>query len=220
MPSSTALKSAVESAPPRLRGVFHQWAFVAALPLGLALVVSAETSRARTAAAAFAASVVTMFGASALYHRRTWSPTWRARLRRLDHSAIYGLIAGTYTPFGLLALDGSWRIAVLAIVWGGAVSAIVLTLLLPSAPKWMTAAIGVGLGWVGVVALPQLVDKAGVAASLLALAGGVCYTLGAIVYVLRRPNPFPGAFAYHEVFHAFVVAAVALQYVAVALVVL
>ena len=208
------------SEKPRLRGVLHQYAFFVAVTLGIVLVASSDTARERLAATVFAGAVAAMFGASALYHRRTWSPTWRARLRRLDHSAIYGLIAGTYTPFGLLALDGSWRIAVLAIVWGGAVSAIVLTLLLPSAPKWMTAAIGVGLGWVGVVALPQLVDKAGVAASLLALAGGVCYTLGAIVYVLRRPNPFPGAFAYHEVFHAFVVAAVALQYVAVALVVL
>ena len=205
---------------PRLRGVWHQWAFVAAIPAGLTLGFAAETPRARAAAAVFATSVVLMFGASALYHRITWSPSRRIWLRRLDHAGIYGLIAGTYTPFGLLVLDGAWRAVVLAVVWSGALLALALKLLWPSGPKWISAAVGVGLGWVGAAAFPELVHAAGLAPPLLALAGGICYTLGAAVYLLRRPNPQPSVFGYHEVFHALVVAAVALQYAAVALVVL
>ena len=161
-----------------------------------------------------------MFGASALYHRITWSPSRRIWLRRLDHAGIYGLIAGTYTPFGLLVLDGAWRVVVLSVVWSGALLALALKLLWPSGPKWISAAVGVGLGWVGAAAFPELVHAAGLAPPLLALAGGICYTLGAAVYLLRRPNPQPSVFGYHEVFHALVVAAVALQYAAVALVVL
>ena len=207
------------TARPRLRGVLHQWAFVLALPLGVALVASADSGRARVAAAVFAASVVLMFGASALYHRVTWTPERRLWARRVDHAGIYGLIAGTYTPFGLLVLEGAWQVAVLAVVWSGTAAAFILKLLWPSGPKWISAVIALGLGWVGVVAFPELVGEAGLAAPLLALAGGVCYTLGALVYVARRPSPFPSDFGYHEVFHAFVVAAVALQYAAVTLIV-
>jgi hemolysin III len=205
---------------PRLRGVWHQWAFVLAVPAGLALVLAADTSRERVAAAVFAVSVVGMFGASALYHRITWSPERRIWMRRLDHAGIFGLIAGTYTPFGLLVLDGRWRIALLTIVWSGAFVAFALKLFWPSGPKWITALIAIGLGWVAVAAFPELVDKSGWTTPLLALAGGVCYTVGALVYVLRRPNPAPDVFGYHEVFHAFVTVAVAFQYAAVALVVL
>jgi hemolysin III len=220
-PGPVDAESAVSgpSPRPRLRGVWHQSAFVVAIPLGIMLVLSADTARARAAAAVFAASVALMFGASALYHRVTWSPTRRLWLRRLDHAGIFGLIAGTYTPFGLLVLEGSWRVAVLAIVWGGAAIALALKLLWPSGPKWISALVGVGLGWTGIAAFPELVDKAGLTAPLLALAGGVCYTLGAVIYVRRKPNPVPGVFGYHEVFHAVVIAAVALQYAAVALVV-
>ena len=204
---------------PRLRGVWHTWAFAVSLPAGALLVLSADSARARTAAAVFATSVVAMFGASALYHRVTWTPARRLWVRRLDHIGIYGLIAGTYTPFGLLVLAGAWRAVVLAIVWGGTALVTALNLLWPSGPKWVAAAVSVALGWVAIVAFPELVEGAGLTAPLLALAGGIFYTLGAVVYVSKRPNPIPGVFAYHEVFHALVVAAVALQYVAVALVV-
>jgi hemolysin III len=207
------------SARPRLRGVLHQWALLLALPTGALLVLAAEGSRARAAAAVFASSVIAMFGVSALYHRVTWSPGRRLLLRRLDHASIFVLIAGTYTPFGLLVLTGSWRIAVLAIVWTGAAAAVCLKLAWPEAPKWIAAAVGIGLGWVGVVAFPELWENAGAAATLLVLGGGVGYTLGAIVYVRAKPDPLPGVFGYHEVFHALVIAAVALQYAAVALVV-
>ncbi len=216
---SVDLDSAGAAVRPRLRGVWHQWAFVLAIPFGIALVLAAETPRTRSAAAVFAVSVVAMFGASALYHRVTWSPERRIWMRRLDHAGIYGLIAGTYTPFGLLVLDGAWRVTVLGIVWGGAAIAFVLKLFWPSGPKAVSALIGVGLGWVGAAAFPELVDNAGLAAPVLALAGGVCYTVGAVIYVLGKPDPLPGVFGYHEVFHALVVFAVAFQYAAVALIV-
>jgi hemolysin III len=160
-----------------------------------------------------------MFGVSALYHRVTWSPRRRLLIRRLDHATIYVLIAGTYTPFGLLVLTGAWRIGVLSVVWSGAAIAVFLKFAWPDAPKWVAALIGVALGWVGVVAFPELLDKAGTAATLLALAGGVCYTLGAVVYARERPDPRPRVFGYHEVFHALVIAAVAFQYAAVAIIV-
>ena len=204
---------------PRLRGVWHQWSFVLAIPLGVGLVVAAESPRARLAGAVFAVSVAAMFGVSALYHRVTWSPKWRPWLRRLDHATIYALIAGTYTPFGLLVLDGAWRVAVLAVVWSGAAVAIAQKLVWPSAPKWIAAAFGISLGWVGIVAFPQILENAGITVSVLVLAGGVCYTVGAVVYATGKPDPVPAVFGYHEVFHALVVLAVALQYASVAIVV-
>jgi hemolysin III len=205
---------------PRLRGILHEWAFYVTIPIGIVLGLLVDTSRGRVAAAVFAGSVVAMFGASALYHRFDWAPVARRRLRRLDHAGIYGLIAGTYTPFGLLVLSGAWRITVLGIVWTGALAAIVLKLFWGDAPKWLAAAIAVALGWVGVVVFPQLLDKTGVAASTLLLLGGLAYTLGAVVYARGRPDPFPVVFGYHEVFHAFTIAAVAMQYAAVAFFVL
>jgi hemolysin III len=205
---------------PRLRGVLHQWAFVASLAAGGALVVEAAGARARVAAAIFAATVAAMFGASALYHRVTWQPRPRRWLRRLDHAMIYSLIAGTYTPFGLLALSGAWRLTILAIVWTGALVAIVLKFVWVDAPKWLSAAIALGLGWVGVVAFPKIIGEVGWTSASLLFAGGILYSIGAIVYLLRRPDPLPNTFGYHEVFHAFVIGAVMLQYGGVALIVI
>jgi hemolysin III len=201
---------------PRLRGVLHEIGFFVALPLAALLPLAAEGTRARLSAAVFAGSVVTMFGASALYHRPTWTPTRRRWLRRLDHAGIYGLIAGSYTPFGLLVLDGAWRITVLAIVWTGAGLSILLKLFWCDGPKWLAAVLGIGLGWTGVVVYPQLVERLGVGPALLLLAGGLCYTAGAIVYARRKPDPVPRVFGYHEVFHALTIVAVACQYVVVA----
>jgi hemolysin III len=204
---------------PRLRGVSHTWAFVASIPAGLALLVAADSAEARLGAAIFGGAVAAMFGVSALYHRVNWTPHRRRWMRRLDHAAIYGLIAGTYAPFGLVALDGAWQVGVLATVWGGSLAAFALNLAWREGPKWTAAATAVGLGWVAIVAAPELARNAGLAPLLLAVAGGLLYSAGALVYVLRRPNPVPSHFAYHEVFHALVTAAVALQYAAVALVV-
>jgi hemolysin III len=205
---------------PRLRGLSHAIAFVIALPLGLALVLEADTGRGRLSAIVFAATVAAMFGASALYHSPNWREAPRRWLRRVDHAGIYALIAGTYTAFGLIALSGYWRWVVLSIVWAGALAGIVFKFAWLDAPKWISAVIGVALGWVGVVVAPQLLHAIGVGALLLVLAGGLLYTLGALVYALRRPDPRPAVFGFHEVFHVLVIAAVACQYSAVAFFVL
>lgn len=203
-----------------MRGLSHAIAFVFVLPLGAALVFDVHTLRGRIAALVFAASVATMFGASGLYHRVTWSSARRRWLRRVDHAGIYALIAGTYTPFGLLVLRGEWRLIMLAIVWTGAGAAVVLKVVWVDAPKWLSATIGIALGWIGVIVFPQLVARIGAGGSILVVVGGLAYTFGALVYALRRPNPFPATFGYHELFHAFVIAAVACHYAAVAFFVL
>jgi hemolysin III len=201
---------------PRLRGLSHAVAFLAAVPLGILLIVEAETSLGRVAALVFAASVVTMFGASGLYHSPPWPERTRRWLRRIDHAGVYGLIAGTYTAFGLLALQGNWRPVVLGIVWIGALAAIVFKFAWIDAPTWISSVIGVALGWVGVIVFPQLLDEIGLGGTLLVLIGGLLYTAGALVYAFRRPDPFPLVFGFHEVFHVLVIAAVACQYAAVA----
>jgi hemolysin III len=202
---------------PLLRGVLHQAAFSVAVVVGALLIAYADDgARTRTAAAVFAGSVVAMLGASALYHRVTWSPRVRPWMRRLDHAGIYALIAGTYTPVGLLSLHGSMRQVVLAVVWTGAAVAIVLKFAWVGSPKWLAAGIGLALGWVGVVTVPQIADENGAAAVALLAAGGLAYTAGAIVYAVRRPDPLPHIFGYHELFHALTLVAVACQYVAIA----
>lgn len=205
---------------PRFRGVLHQYAFFAALVVGAFLVVGAEGGVARISALVFALSVAVMLGVSALYHRVVWPPGPRRWIRRLDHAAIFLLIAGTYTPFCLVALDGAWRVTVLAIAWSGAFAAIVLKVTWIDAPRWVAAVLAVSLGWVGVVALPQILDSVGAVPLALIAVGGALYTAGAVIYALRRPDPVPSVFGYHELFHALVVAAAACQYVAVALFVL
>jgi hemolysin III len=212
--------AAASAERPRFRGVSHRIAFFLTLPLVAVLALEVDTSAGRVAAIAFGTSVAAMFGASALYHTVTWQDTTRRWMRRLDHAGIYALIAGTYTPVGLLILNGNWRLAVLGIVWVGAAMAIALKFLWVDGPKWLSAAIGVALGWVAVVVFPQILDRVGIAGSLLVLAGGIAYTAGAVVYALRRPDPFPTVFGYHEVFHALVIIAVACQYSAIAFYVL
>jgi hemolysin III len=201
---------------PRLRGVLHEVAFFVALVVGILLVTHADGARASTAAGVFAGSVAVMLGASALYHRVTWSVRARPWMRRLDHAGIYLLIAGTYTPVGLLTLRGTMRDVVLAVVWSGAAAAIVLKFVWVSAPKWLSAVIGIALGWVGVAAMPQVARYAGAAAVALLAVGGVAYTAGAIVYARRRPDPIPAVFGYHELFHALTIVGAACQYVAIA----
>ena len=196
--------------------MFHQYAFFAALVLGGLLIAAAPAGKTRIAAAIFAAAVAAMFGASALHYRVTWRERGYRWSRRIDHAGVYLAIAGSYTPFGLLVLTGAWRIVVLAIVWSGAAAAIVLKFVWVDAPKWLAAAIAISLGWVAVAVFPQLIDGVGWDGTTLVLAGGLCYTLGGIVYALRRPDPFPAVFGYHEIFHLLVVAAVALQYSVVA----
>jgi hemolysin III len=201
---------------PRLRGVLHQVGFVIAVALAPLLIVGADGGRARFAAAVFAGSVAACFGASALYHRVTWQPRARLWMRRVDHAGVYLLIAGTYTPVSLLVLRGAWRPVVLTIIWAGAAAAIVLKFVWVAAPKWLAAAIGIALGWVAVVVLPQLIGRVNLAAVILLIAGGLAYTAGALVYVRRRPDPAPAVFGYHELFHALTIVGVACQYAAIA----
>jgi hemolysin III len=204
---------------PRLRGVFHELGFYAALGTGIALVLSAHEGRSRAAAIVFAACVATCFGASALYHRPTWTPPVRAWLARLDHAGVYLLIAGAYAPFGILVMSPAWAVPVLALVWSGALMGILLKLFWVRAPKWLSAAIGLVLGWVGVAAFSQLL-KLQLPGVLLVVAGGALYTVGAIVYMRRRPDPLPRVFGYHELFHVLTLAATACLYVSVAFFVL
>jgi hemolysin III len=187
---------------------------------GAFLVVGARGALGNAAAAVFAVAVAVMFGTSGLYHRVRWTPRTRRWARRADHAGIYLMIAGSYTPYGLLVLDGAWRVSVLAVVWSGVAVGIAIRFAWVDAPGWLTAAIGVALGWVSIVALPKALDELAPAPFALLIAGGVLYTAGAAVYAFRRPNPFPAVFGFHEVFHALVVAAVACQYASIALFVL
>ena len=204
---------------PRLRGVFHEWAFFASLGAAALLLVLAGNAREAVASAIYVAALAALFGVSALYHRVTWSPDVRKWMRRLDHSTIFVFIAGTYTPFALLAVDGWLSWTVLTVVWAGAAAGILLSLAWITAPKWLAATVYLALGWVGVLAAPQLFSGAGVAAATLVAVGGVLYTAGAIAYATKRPNRWPATFGYHELFHVLVVAAATTQFIAVALVV-
>jgi hemolysin III len=200
---------------PRLRGVLHQYAFFVSLASGTLLVLLATTVRASVAAVIYAASVSALFGVSALYHRVTWTGPARRRMRRLDHAMIFLLIAGTYTPVGLLVLQGRLGTVVLAVVWGGAIAGIVLELAWAGAPRWLGGTVYLALGWVAVVAMPQLFARLGVTGGMLIVAGGLVYSAGAAVYALRRPDPVPAVFGYHEVFHLLVIAGVAAHFLAI-----
>ena len=204
---------------PKLRGVFHEAGFYAALVAGAVAITTADPGKGRAAAAIFASCVAACFGASALYHRPTWSPRVRGWLARVDHAGVYLLIAGSYAPFGLLVLSTGWAVPILAVVWTGALVAIVVKLVWLQAPKWLSAAIGLTLGWIGAVAFSQLLKLPPAALALIVVAG-LLYTAGAVVYALRRPDPFPRVFGYHELFHVLTVAATACEYLAVALFVL
>ena len=201
---------------PRLRGVFHQYAFYVAVVAGLGLVLFADSLRERLAMWIYAFALAAMFGVSALYHRVNWRSTRvRTWMRRLDHSTILLLIAGTYTPFALLAFEGKLADAILIVVWAGAGAGLVLNLLWVDAPKWLTAVVFIALGWVGVVAVPDLLEV-GVVPAVLVFVGGGLYTLGAVAYALKRPNPRPAVFGYHEIFHLLVVGAAITHFVAIA----
>jgi hemolysin III len=201
---------------PRMRGVLHQYAFFVSVVLGAVLVIVADGSRARLAAGIYAFAVSGLLGTSALYHRRNWSTRARAWVRRLDHSMIFVLIAGTYTPFALLVLHGTLAHAILIVVWAGALGGIVLNLVWITAPRWLIAAVYVALGWVAVAAMPALADKIGAGGVALLMGGGLLYTAGAVIYATQRPDPAPQVFGYHEIFHALVVAAAAAHFAVVA----
>ncbi len=208
---------------PRLRGLLHAWAFPVATAAAVALVAVAPTWPARFAAAVYGVAGMAMFGASAAYHRSPQGSRRRGLLRRLDHVGILLMIAGTYTPLAVLALHGWTRLAVLAVIWSGAAGGALARLSWRSswrpAPRWVSTALFIALGWVALLVLPQLLRGAGALVLLLIMAGGITYSLGALVYARRRPNPSPRWFGFHEVFHAATILAYLTQYAAVLLVV-
>jgi hemolysin III len=209
----------VNPSKPRLRGVFHQYAFFVSLVAGAGLVLFTDGAG-RLAAGIYAAALSGLLGVSALYHRVDWSPRARRWMRRLDHSMILLLIAGTYTPFALVVLSGPVARVILAVVWAAALVGIVVNMLWVHAPKWVLAGFGIALGWLLAAVVPELVAEAGVLVTVLLAAGGVLYTIGAVIYAVGRPDPVPAVFGYHEVFHVLVVAAAAAHYAGVAVSVL
>ena len=203
---------------PRLRGVSHEYAFFVSLVLGAALIVAAKGSEARLAVAIYAASLSALFGVSALYHRVDWQrPEIRRWMRRLDHTMIFFLIAGTVTPFALLVMDGPFATGLLIAVWAGALAGTVVELVWVEHPKWVAVIVYFAVGAIGVVGFPAIVVEAGIVAGILIAMGGGLYVTGAIIYAAQRPDPSPAVFGYHEIFHVLVIAAAAAHFAAIAL---
>jgi hemolysin III len=212
-----ATADAIAAVKPKLRGVSHECAFFLSLGFGVALIVLAKTPKATLAVAIYAISLSALFGTSALYHRVDWKrPNVRLWMRRLDHSMIFFLIAGTYTPFALLVLHGILASAILVVVWAGAIAGAVVEMVWINHPKWASVLIYMSISWVAVVAFPELWSAMGVGGALLVAGGGLLYTAGAVVYATQRPNPSPAIFGYHEIFHLFVIAAAIAHFSAIA----
>lgn len=206
-----------DTSRPLLRGYFHLCAAFAAIAGLVLIVLLAGSARAYVGGIIFATSLILLYTTSATYHRIRWGRRMRLVMRRLDHSMIFVLIAGTYTPFCLLVLNTAWGISLLSVVWGIAGAGIALKLVWPSAPRWLGVGLYLTTGWVAVVASTQIAAWAAAVPLLLLVLGGVLYTLGGLTYALRRPNPFPRVFGYHEVFHLLVIAGSVLHYSLVAI---
>jgi hemolysin III len=201
---------------PVMRGVSHFWAFWGALAATIPLVMLAPDGTARAAALVYGAGLCVLFAGSASFHRYRCGPRLRTLLCRIDHSAIFVFIAASYTPVALLVLEGPSGWALFGAVWAGALAGVALSLLWIGAPRVLFAATYVALGWIALMALPELVSRLPLTAMLLIAGGGVLYTIGAVVYATRRPDPWPRVFGFHEVFHALVIAAATLHFVAMA----
>jgi hemolysin III len=206
----------MEAQLPRLRGLLHAWAFWFALAAAVALIVVAADTRARIAAVIYGLGLCALFGASGLYHRWRGNPRWKPILRRIDHSTIFVFIAASYTPISLLVLNDPLRVIVLVSVWVGALAGVAMSIAWIDAPRVLVALCYVAVGWVAIVATPQLFSARGIGMPLLLLAGGILYSLGAAAYATKRPNPWPRTFGFHEVFHTLVTAAALVHFVAIA----
>lgn len=209
---------------PKLRGWIHLVTAPLVLAAGIVLICLSPTATTRVGSALYAGSALLLFGTSALYHRGTWSPkVWKV-LNRFDHSNIFLFIAGSYTPFALILLDGLPRVIMLSVVWSGALLGIGFKLFWPTAPRWLSAPIYIALGWAAIFFIPAFFDGAvalglgiGIATFVLIIVGGALYTVGGLVYGFQWPNPSPRVFGFHEIFHGFTVAAFAAHYVGVSL---
>jgi hemolysin III len=205
---------------PRMRGWLHLFTFFAAIVAAAALVPVAfvQGARAGVPVSVYSLTILGLFGVSAAYHRRRWSPrAWRL-MKRADHSMIFLFIAGTYTPFARLAVPETTGWWILGIVWTGALAGVALKMVWPNAPRWVGVPIYLALGWVAVFVLVDILQTVGVTVLVLMAAGGLLYSLGAIAYATKWPNPWPGTFGYHEVFHAMTIVAATCHYIAVWLV--
>jgi hemolysin III len=211
------VREAIHEVKPHLRGWLHAATAPLALAAGIVLVVLSPTATTRVGSSIFAASALALFTASATMHRGRWSPRTGLWLRRLDHSSIFLLIAGSYTPFTLLLLHGGDRTELLCVAWGGALLGICFRLFWPTAPRWLYTPIYMALGWAAVFYLPAFFDEASVAVVTLLILGGVLYTVGGVVYGFKRPNPSPRWFGFHEVFHSLTILAFVTHYVGVSL---
>ena len=202
---------------PRLRGWLHTGSFFGSVVTAAVLVplAAAQGARAGFSVAVYCLSVSLLFGTSALYHRRAWTTRGWMVMKRLDHSMIFVLIAGSYTPFAVLALGPGSSTVILSTVWSGAVAGVLLKLLWPGGPRWFGVPLYLALGWMAVFVGPEILANSGVTVLVLLLVGGVLYSLGALAYAARWPNPSPALFGYHEVFHACTVVAAICHYIAV-----
>ncbi len=212
-----AAVAAVAAVKPKLRGWIHAGTFPLVLAAGIVLVILAPSGRATIGAIIFAVTAVMLFGTSAVYHRGTWSDTVRGLLKRLDHSNIFLIIAGTYTPFALLLLPPNQTRSLLLIAWIGAIGGVLFRIFWVGAPRWLYTPIYVALGWVAIFYIKPLYEAGGAAVVTLIAVGGLLYTLGAVVYGTRRPNPSPRWFGFHEIFHVLTVAAFVVHYIAVSM---
>lgn len=222
--ASERVAHTVAEAKPHLRGWLHAGTAPLTLAAGIVLVALSPTASTRIGSALFAGSALLVFTVSAIYHRGTWSPRTWAFLRRFDHANIFVLIAGSYTPFALLFLEGTTQLTLLVIVWAAAVAGVLFRVFWTDAPRWLYTPMYIALGWAAVFFIPDFLAGAGrfntgiaVATLVLVAVGGLCYTLGGVVYGFKRPDPSPRWFGFHEVFHAFTVVAFASHYVGVSL---
>lgn len=212
-----AVHGAVAAVKPHLRGWLHAGTFPIAVAAGIVLVALAPTTAGRVSAAVYTVTAALLFGTSALYHRGTWSPRVQLLLKRLDHSNIFLIIAGSYTPFAALLLPPGRARTLLFVVWAGAIAGVLFRVFWVGAPRWLYTPVYIALGWVAVIYLPDFLRAGGPALLTLVVVGGALYTVGAVVYALKKPNPSPRWFGFHEVFHSFTILAFVAHYVGVSL---
>ena len=218
--TDTPLTEVLSVVKPRLRGWLHAGMAPLALAAGIVLVCLAATPAGVIGGAVFLAASVLLFGISGLYHRGTWGTRGAAILRRIDHSNIYVFIAATYTPLALILLDGASRVILLTLIWSAAVGGLLFRLIWLSAPRWLYTALYIVMGWAALGWLGSFYDAAGLTVLILIVAGGICYTLGALVYARKHPNPSPTWFGFHEIFHVATIAGFVCHYVAISMITL
>jgi hemolysin III len=216
--TDTPLTEVLEAVKPRLRGWLHAGMAPLALAAGIVLVCLAVTPAGVVGGAVFLAASVLLFGTSGVYHRGTWGVRGQAILRRMDHANIYVFIAATYTPLALILLDGASRVILLVLIWSAAVGGLLFRLLWLSAPRWLYTVLYIVMGWTALGWLGAFYRAGGLTVLILILAGGICYTLGAVVYARKHPDPSPAWFGYHEVFHAATIAGFVSHYIAISMI--